>query len=77
MELFTNLKNLSDIIFSTAIDIRFIKRYRVTHDKKLLKKLNELLEISDWIDWEENTEYYYSNIIKWIGSIVDEDDKPS
>ncbi len=74
VKLFENLDYFIQVLFGAAVYLRFIKESLEPKDKKLLKKLNEVIEISDWLDWEEPA-YGYSNLSDWINSIEDEDDK--
>jgi len=75
MRIFGDMDNIGIALGWYALYLKFLKKNINTDDKKLLKKLNEVVEISNWLDWEEEVEYHYSNLSEWIDKIEDEDDR--
>jgi len=61
-----------------ALFTRYIDENNIKKNQALLIELNEVLEISNLLDWEENSTsgvYSYANHNDWINEIEDEDDR--
>ncbi len=64
---------IGKVLMLYAAYVRFMKEEN-KKSREILKKLNEVIEISDWLE-EEDICYSYDNIDEWINQIEDEDDK--
>ncbi|MBK8943630.1 MAG: hypothetical protein IPM32_00020 [Ignavibacteriae bacterium] len=72
---YKNLGYLSNLLVGALLYILSNNKIINFKDEALLKKLNEVIEISDWLDGYNEKEFNYTNYAEWINDIKDEDNK--